>query len=245
MCVIEMQIVKTIKDSVLDFGNWVRTGIFSVSATAQGISEMKAIEKTSTIKALFLTSDRGIFGIDEELYATIDHERDICVIHGLDRAFFGNKKTGVVTYTTLKGQRYALLSDGQHVVLDHMDPTFSGGNFTSKILNLSSIYSFKEVIDKIPAEKRAEWEDLLTKLDLKKLGICLDLNVDDDHTDKKDLSVWAIKAMAGGFFKSLTQTQIKMIIIIGLCCWLLGIVMAGLLGGVGVILTIITWLIFH
>lgn len=238
-----MEIVKLIKDSVLSFQNWIRTGAFSVVVGAQAASEMKAIERTSTVRAIFITSDRGLFGINEELWATIDHERDICVIHGLDRAFFGNKKTGVVTYTTLNGQRWAILSDGNHNVIDHVD--FAEGSFASKALNLDNIYSFQQIIESIKdEEKRKEWEEKLKNVDLRKLGISLNLTLADDHEEKKDLSVWAIKAMSGGFFKSLTQFPIKIIILIGLCSWFMGIAMALIAVFVTVVLLILTGIIF-
>jgi len=239
-----MNLLKTIKDSVLSFQNWVRTGTFSLAVGSQAVSEMKAIERTSTIRALFITSDRGLFGINEELWATIDHERDICVIHGLDRAFFGHKKTGIVTYTTLNGQRWALVSDGQHNVIDHMD--YNEGKFSSPALNLDDIYSLEQIISNIKDDKkRVEWEEKLKELDLKKLGVCLDLTIADDHENKKDLSIWAIKAMSGGFFKSLTQFPLKIIILIGLCCWLMGISMVLVFEVVTTILLILLWLIFH
>jgi hypothetical protein len=207
------------------------------------MSEMKAIEKTSTVRAIFITSDRGIFGINEELWATIDHERDICVIHGLDRAFFGNTKTGIVTYTALNGQRYVIVTDGNHQVTDHKD--FSEGKFKSSVLNLDNIQYFDEIIQKIPAEKQAEWEHLLKKLNFKKLGVVCDLTLADDHEQKKDLTIWAIKAFGGGFFKSLAQFPIRIIILIGLCCWFLGISMAFVFELLIALVLFLLWLIFH
>jgi hypothetical protein len=234
---------KFFKDSVLSFRNWIETGLFSVAVGSQGAAEIKQLEKITSLRAIFITSDRGIFGINEELWATIDHERDICVIHGLDRNFYGNRKTGIVTYTTLDGQRWVILTDGNHNVIDHAD--FADGKFNSNALNLNNLQSFAEIIKKVPKEKQAEWEKALENVNLKKLGVCLDLTLADDHEHKKDLGVWSFKAMAGGFHKSLTQFPVKIIILIGLCCWLLGILMAGAgLTFMGLLIFLL-WLILH
>jgi hypothetical protein len=238
-----MALLQTVKDSVLNFKNWVQTGFFSVAVGKQGAEEIKSLERTSTVRAIFITSDRGIFGIEEELWATIDHVRDICAIHGLDRAFFGNRKTGLVTYTSLRGQRWVIVTDGNHSVIDHSD--FSNGKFTSNVLKLDDIYDLAEVVKKIPAAKQKEWEDNLKNVNLKTLGVCMDLTLADDHEHKKDLGVWSFKAMAGGFHKSLTQFPVKIIILIGLCCWFMGVVMACLGGVLIALLMFLLWLILH
>jgi hypothetical protein len=136
-----------------------------------------------------------------------------------------------------------LISDGNHLVLDHTD--FSDGTFNSPALNLNNINDFNEIITKVPKEKREEYEKLLKKLDLKKFGVVLDLTLADDHEQKKDLSVWSIKAMSGGFYKSLSQFPTRMIILIGLCTFFLGISMAFLFEVLMGLVILLLWILFH
>lgn len=232
-----------IKSTILNLGNWIRALFYSLAVGSHAQKKADEITKTTTTRALFLTSDRGLFGIDEELWAIVNPLEDVCIIEGLDRLFFGNKKTGIVTYTTRNGQKYAICSDGHFQVLDHTD--FNNGKFKSKALKLNDIQNLDDILKALPKDKQKELEDILNTLSLKKLGVCLDLNLADDHKDSKDLTVWAFKAMSGGFFKSLSQFPLRIIIIIALCAWFLGISMTFIGIFLILIMLFLLWLLLH
>ena len=128
----------------------------------------------------------------------------------------GDGKKGIVTFRDTTGQDFIIISDGNHEVIDHnkFKKLFK---LKSDKLGLKDIRSMKDITD-----KNAEVKDKLDKLNIKSLGITLDLTMLDDHIKSKDFTVWAKKVMNHSFFKSLTRFPAKMVLMIAFMGFFMG-----------------------
>jgi hypothetical protein len=195
-------------DALKDLGSWIEGTLSSVLAGYETLREYHKVKKLNKVRVLFITSDYNLWGLNEELYATVNNDEDIARIEGFERLFFGDEKRGIVTYRDTAGMDYIIVSDGDHVVKDsNKVPALfkpKGGRLTA------------QDIIKLKTDMRlsAKTRGLLNQLKVKDFDGVLDFNIGADHKDSKDLSVWADKVMTHGFFKSLSRFPARTIVLI-------------------------------
>jgi hypothetical protein len=200
-----------------DFGAWIEGIVMAVVSGYEGLKKYRKTERMSKVKVIFLTSDYGIYGLNEELTAIVNNEEDICLIDGFERLFFGDEKRGIITYRDTLGQDYVIITDGNHEVIDS-NKLKGFFKLKSDTLNIPDLTNISQI-----AEKEEKLKKKLDALNIRDFGVTLDLNVEDDHLRKKDLTVWAKKVMNHGFFKSLTKFPGKMILLLVLLGFFIGI----------------------
>jgi hypothetical protein len=187
---------------------WFESFALATITGLRSYGEYKKAEKMATVRVLFATSDHHLYGIDELIEAVIDNDKDIAKIKAFERIFFGHEKRGITSYRTSGGRDYIVVSDGDHIVknleeiADKMRIKAKSG-MPQYFLELSEITKDNE-----------EMQKKLSDLGIKTLGITLDLNIDDDHKDKKDFTFLADKVQGHAFFKGLTSFSNKTILFV-------------------------------
>lgn len=191
-----------------DLKNIVEGAVASATAGYNQLAEYRRMQKLNKVKVLFLTSDYTIWGMHEDLDALVNNDMDIAMIDGLERVFFGDDRRGIVTYRDTDGTPYVIISDGNHQVIDinAVKERYLGHE---KRMTLDDMQNTPE-----KAARTLNVRKLLNRLKIRDFGFTLDLNLGDDHKDKKDLTIYAKKVMNHTLFKSLNKLPFKMLLMV-------------------------------
>ena len=192
-----------------DINAWITNTFLTFITSYRAFKEYKKAEKVDTVKAIYITSDYGIFGVNETIEGVVDNENDFCKLKGFDRIFFGDDKKGIIKYTASDGTKYIIISDGNHQSIDANKINKAEWKVKSKKVSDKTILDLKQAdIENVQLKQK------LDDMNIKDAGITVDLTLADDHIDKKDLGVLADKVMGHSFFKGLTSISNKTILMI-------------------------------